>query len=125
MSHRRNQLSYRLKLLREEKGISQYKLAEHLNLSRGLLSNYEQGSREPDYDTLILLADYYEVSTDYLLGITNVKKRWLDSRKQSKYDKIMQDIGNLSDQSIVELKQYLELLKMRDAINQKGETKSS
>lgn len=94
-------------------------------MSRGLLSNYEQGSREPDYDTLILLADYYEVSTDYLLGITNVKKRWLDSRKQSKYEKIMQDIGNLSDQSIVELKQYLELLKMRDAINQKGETKSS
>lgn len=125
MDNRQNNLSTRLKLLRKEKGISQYKLAENLNLSRGLLSNYEQGSRAPDYDTLILIADYYNVSVDYLLGITNVKKRLLDNREQNKYNEIMQDIFELSPQSITELKQYLELLKIRDSMNRKEKTKSS
>ena len=118
MKNRQNKLSYRLKSLREEKGISQYQLADSLNLSRGLISNYEQGRREPDYNTLILIADYYEVSIDYLLGITDVKKRLLDNREQNKYYEIIRDIYHLSTQSIIELKQYLKLLKIRDSINQ-------
>lgn len=125
MRNRKNKLSDRLKMLREEPGISQYKLAEHLNLSRGLLSNYEQGSREPDYDTLILIADYYRVSIDYLLGITNVRKRLIDIREQKENDKMMEDICNLSPQSITELKQYLKLLKLRDDMAQKESIKSS
>lgn len=54
--------------LRKQKGLSQYEAADRLGFSRGKLSNYEQGSRQPDYDTLIQLAIFYNVSTDYLLG---------------------------------------------------------
>ncbi|MCM3598661.1 helix-turn-helix domain-containing protein [Metabacillus idriensis] len=57
----------RLAILRKSKGLSQYDLAERLGFSRGKLANYEQGSRQPDYDTLIKIADFFEVSTDYLL----------------------------------------------------------
>ncbi|MGB9661917.1 MAG: helix-turn-helix domain-containing protein [Moorellaceae bacterium] len=62
---------YRLVQLRKERGLSQYQLANLLGFSRGQISNYEQGTREPDYDTLKKIADFFNVSTDYLLGRTN------------------------------------------------------
>lgn len=58
----------RLVLLRKSKNLSQYKLAQLLNLTRGQIANYEQGKRQPDYDTLKMFADFFGVSTDYLLG---------------------------------------------------------
>lgn len=54
--------------LRREKKLSQYELADRLGFSRGQLANYEQGTREPDFKTLQLIADYFSVTTDYLLG---------------------------------------------------------
>lgn len=67
-----NIFSTRLISLRKEKGLSQYSLADKLGCSRGLISNYEQGRREPDFNTLLKLADYFNVSTDYLLGKSNI-----------------------------------------------------
>src|SRR5690625_4771397 len=67
-------LGERLKKLRKEKKISQYEAAERLGFSRGKLANYEQGSRQPDYDTLKKLADFYDVSVSYLLGETDSEK---------------------------------------------------
>ncbi|WP_099157305.1 helix-turn-helix domain-containing protein [Virgibacillus ndiopensis] len=61
-------LNERLKELRKKKGISQYEAAKELGFSRGQLANYEQGSREPDYSTLEKIADFFDVSVDYLLG---------------------------------------------------------
>ncbi|MCY9693008.1 helix-turn-helix domain-containing protein [Paenibacillus alginolyticus] len=58
----------RLAELRNNKGISQYELAARMKLSRGQLANYEQGTREPDFNTLIALADFFEVSLDSFLG---------------------------------------------------------
>jgi len=52
-------------------GISQYELAERLKFSRGQIANYEQGTREPDFYTLGKIADFFQVSTDYLLGRSN------------------------------------------------------
>ena len=46
-------LGKRIAALRKEKGLSQYELADRLGFSRGKLANYEQGTREPDYETLI------------------------------------------------------------------------
>jgi len=61
-------LKDRLRELRKEKGFSQYEAARRLGFSRGKLANYEQGTREPDYEVLEKLADFYECTTDYLLG---------------------------------------------------------
>lgn len=58
----------RLAALRMEMGLSQYQLADKLEFSRGQIGNYEQGTREPDFATLIKIADFFQVSTDYLLG---------------------------------------------------------
>ena len=58
----------RLRNLIDERDITQKNLAAQLNLATSTLGGYVQGTSEPDFDTLILLADYFEVSTDYLLG---------------------------------------------------------
>ena len=59
--------------LRAEKGIYQKELADHLQVSIGTISNYEQGIHNPDFDTLCKIADFYEVSLDYLLGRTQIR----------------------------------------------------
>ena len=64
-------LSDRLKKLRKEKGLYQKDVAEEIGLTASAIGFYEQGKRKPDNDTLQRLADYYDVSTDYLLGRTN------------------------------------------------------
>ena len=64
----------RLKELRKSKKISQLKLAMDLNLSQNSISRYETGDREADYETLIKLADYFDVSIDYLLERTENPK---------------------------------------------------
>jgi transcriptional regulator with XRE-family HTH domain len=57
-------------LLRKERGLSQKKAAEELDVSQALLSHYEKGIRECGLDFVIRAADYYDVSCDYLLGRT-------------------------------------------------------
>ncbi len=64
----------RLKELRKKKNISQLKLAIDLNLSQNTISRYETGEREPGITELILIADYFQVSVDYLLERTNNPK---------------------------------------------------
>ncbi|MBR7147012.1 MAG: helix-turn-helix transcriptional regulator [Oscillospiraceae bacterium] len=61
----------RLKVLREERKISQLKLAMDLGLNQNAISRYESGTREADYKTLVRLADYFNVSVDYLLERTD------------------------------------------------------
>ncbi len=57
-------------LLRKEKKLSQKQVANDLDISQALLSHYEKGIRECGLDFLVKISDYYEVSTDYLLGRT-------------------------------------------------------
>ena len=61
----------RLKEIRKKRGITQLKLAMDLNISQNTISRYETGEREAYYATLIRLADYFNVSTDYLLERTD------------------------------------------------------
>ena len=61
----------RLKEIRKQKGISQLKLALDLNTNQNTISRYETGEREPGIYELIKLADYFDVSIDYLLGRTD------------------------------------------------------
>ena len=58
----------RIRALRERKGVSQSRAAKDMGIVRTTYSNYEAGNREPDLDTIKKIADYFEVSTDYLLG---------------------------------------------------------
>ncbi len=61
----------RLRELRIEKGRKQKEIAAEIGMSMQALSNYENGLREPDFATLNKLAEYFDVSVDYLLGRTD------------------------------------------------------
>lgn len=61
----------RLKEIRKAKGISQLKLAMDLNANQNTISRYETGQREPSINELIKIADYFNISVDYLLERTN------------------------------------------------------
>ena len=66
-------MEFRLKKLRKQNKISQVKLAIDLNMSQNSVSRYENMEREADYKTLIKIADYFNISLDYLLGRTENK----------------------------------------------------
>ncbi|MDK2799436.1 MAG: hypothetical protein PWP27_810 [Clostridiales bacterium] len=69
--------------LRKEKNLTQHELAKALNLSRSTLSLYEINKNTPDIGTLIKIADFFEVSLDYLTERTSIKylpkKEWLNN----------------------------------------------
>ena len=60
-------LGEKLKETRQNKGISQSTVAEHLNISRQSISKWENNSSYPDLDNLVRLSEYYEISIDDLL----------------------------------------------------------
>lgn len=79
-------LGQRLKLIREEKNINQIELAKILNIGNTTVSQWESGKRQPDYATLIKIADYFHISIDWLLGRTD--QRELPQKDQNNIDDI-------------------------------------
>lgn len=73
-------LASRLSAARKENNYTQEDIAEFLNCGRATVTNYENGRRSPDYDTLIKLAKKYNVTTDYLLGLTGAETTDKDIR---------------------------------------------
>lgn len=61
----------RLKELRTEKHVGQVQLARAIDVSKGIISLWENGLREPGLSNLIALAKFFEVSIDYLAGLEN------------------------------------------------------
>ena len=59
----------KLKDLRLEKGIGQIELSKHLNVSKGIISLWETGKREPKLSNLVSIARFFKVSIDFLAGI--------------------------------------------------------
>ena len=65
----------RIRDLREDRDLKQRELAEVLNCSQRVYSNYELGQRDIPTDILIRLSEFYNVSVDYLLSLTNNPRR--------------------------------------------------
>ena len=68
---------YNLEKLRIEKGLNMKQTAKALNLPYTTYVSYEKGVREPNSDVLILMADFYETTIDYILGKPNATKKFL------------------------------------------------
>lgn len=64
-----NKFKDNLKFLRQEKGLGQVELSQKLGVSKGVISMWENGLREPTMSSLIILAKFFNVSIDYLVGI--------------------------------------------------------
>ncbi|MBO5284061.1 MAG: helix-turn-helix transcriptional regulator [Lachnospiraceae bacterium] len=65
---------HRIRDLREDADLTQTELSKYLNISQRAYSHYENGTRDIPTNVLISIADFYQVSTDYLLERTNRKE---------------------------------------------------
>ncbi len=74
-------LAARLRELRENSNYRQKELAAYLQCTQVSYSNYEVGKRSVPVDVIIRLAKFYDVSTDYLLGLTENKARYPGNQK--------------------------------------------
>lgn len=70
------QFNDRLRSLRQDKDLTQDKLAKALNIDRKTLSNYETGYRIPNIFLVLKMANYFNVSVDYILGITDISTQY-------------------------------------------------
>ncbi len=73
MDEQRQIFGDRLRELRKEKRLRQDDIAVDLNVTRQTISKYERGERQPDYCMLIKIAEYFQVSIDYLFGRTPIR----------------------------------------------------
>ena len=70
-----NKFPERLRMLRERRRVSRYVVSELCGLNRSAIRRYERGEREPGLKELVSIADYFEVSLDYLTGLTDNPRR--------------------------------------------------
>ena len=71
----------RLSQLREDRGITQRKLGEVIHVDDSTISRYEAGTDEPAYDTLVIIARYFDVDPNYLLGWTPTAHKELSEKR--------------------------------------------
>lgn len=87
----------RIKELRTERGITQADLAKILKISDRAVGYYENGDREPDYSTLLKIADYFDVSIDYLLGASDIKKPNESKNADKEFTAFWEEYKDLED----------------------------
>lgn len=85
----------RLYAIRENKGLSRQKVADDLGISRASLEYYEKGKRTPDINTIELIAEYFGISIDYLLGVTDCQSYDTDIRQICDYTGLSEDVIEL------------------------------
>ena len=106
--------------LRKEKGVLQKEVANYLNVTVATISNYEKGVHLPDLNTLIMLADFFDVSTDYLLQRTDYRSSidMLNHRLSADYtvSDLLNTVMELDARSMQALLDYYDLLMLRNSI---------
>lgn len=71
----------RLKDIREDRDITQKEIADYLHIKQNTYSQYENGKRQLPVEVIIALAKYYHVTTDYLLGVSDIPNPYKENRK--------------------------------------------
>jgi transcriptional regulator with XRE-family HTH domain len=110
-------LGERLKKLRSRKGMSQEELSKNLGLTRGTYAHYEINKRQPDYDTLKKIADFFNVTIDFLItgnekseSPDEMWQEFLNPRTQI----FFKDLKDAPEEKIEELIRFWEFIKDRD-----------
>lgn len=106
-----------LSTLRNEKGLTQQQAANAVGITRGRLNNYEQGTREPDIDTLTALSEFYGVSVGFLIGCDESKLVEMQAAEIHEALLLLRKIKNLSPdkQKIIEILTKDEAAALREA----------
>ena len=104
----------RMKLLREQHNLSQTDLAKILNISRQSYNFYENEKRDPDTAMLIRIADFFNVSLDYLLGRTNDPSPLTQEKTPSYQEEVLQELEDITPEMASEVRQFISYLKHKE-----------
>lgn len=146
----REKFASRLRVLRSEQSISTRKLGKEINISSSAITQFEKGTSLPALDTLTSLANFFEVSTDYLLGITDNPSPLPDVGKSTftlaelpgedyyfsgntnennenkpNKDELRKLTEGLDDESVAELKKYAGYLRIRQTLDSGSDESSA
>lgn len=93
----------RLRISREKKNLKQTQVRERTGINNKTLSGYEKGVSEPDFDTIKILADLYEVSVDFLIGRTNTSSLSpIYDPLQAAKQRLIAHLENVNDPELIE-----------------------
>ena len=106
------------KLLRTERQLSQADLGKNLGLSPSTISGYELGTRCPDLAVLTAYSEFFDVSIEFLVGDTDVRKTLF--RVASSSDITDKDVGVLSKEAQDEIEKYIQFVLIREKNSHKG-----
>lgn len=102
-----------LRKLREEKELSQYEMAKHLNIRQQTYSNYEIGKSQIPNCSLIKIAKYHNVSIDYLLGVSTFRQPLEELQKVYTLGETLGEVtSDLTKLSQEERKTIIELINL-------------
>lgn len=111
----KNILGKRIKKLREKNNLNQLEFSKILNISNTTLSQYEAGNRTPSDEIKEKVADYFNVSVDYLLGRT--EKYSSEAQNSKIYKSNSLDVSNLPEDAIKQIEDYIEFVKQKYSLD--------
>lgn len=103
-------LHKRFKDLREDKDLKQKDVAQIIKTSANYYGDYENEKREMPFDRVITLAKFYDVSIDYIAGLTNDKKGLTKSQLSEDVSHLVKSYESLSDRRKGRLEQFMQQL---------------
>ncbi len=117
-------LAERLKELREQKGLTRKQVSQAVGLEASTYGKYEKGQRQPSYQILLALADFYCVSVDFLTGFSKTKEPLTQEHLTNTYSQIAEDLGedvqvmfhditSFDDKEREELKNFIDFIKSK------------
>ena len=115
-------MKLKIREIRKRCGLTQKELAEGIGSSESAISQYENGKRQPDYETLLKISDYFGVSVDYLLGGEEINH----SHEDPELDAILEQLKNRSEMRMLfnlatnaSKEDVLQAVRIIEAIRQK------
>lgn len=107
----------RLKSLRKEKKITQVKLGEMLNYGYTAIANYESGRNQPSISDLLKIAQIFNVSMDYLLGVNDIRYPYIKDDNSNQFNEFRRLYAMLPQNKTKELLLFMEWIIDREATN--------
>lgn len=116
----------KLRELRKKSGITMKELGAEIGVAESTISQYETGKRQPDYETLLKLGEFFGVSVDYLLTGEEAKKAPSGVDERSVSDDAIKFAlfgggGEITDEMYDEVKRFAHMVKLREEAEKKKE----
>lgn len=112
----------RIKELRNEQGLSLRELSEQISISYSSLGKYERGEQQPSIDTIIILANFFHVSIDYLMGNSNYRTANDEYKFKSSFDELENAVAIDIYNTFIETMENFSKFYIDNSISQEGNT---